>query len=79
VWAVRWAVWEHAAHLILPARVPCVVAAWRADAAVWSCCVVRGACEQSVDELMSMPDIDGCLVGGASLDPEKFTRIMNFQ
>lgn len=34
---------------------------------------------QSVDELMSMPDIDGCLVGGASLDPAKFTRIMNFQ
>ena len=24
-------------------------------------------------------DIDGCLVGGASLDAEKFTRIMNFQ
>ena len=37
------------------------------------------ACAQSVDELMGMPDIDGCLVGGASLDPEKFTRIMNFQ
>jgi len=34
---------------------------------------------QSVDELMGMPDIDGCLVGGASLDPVKFTRIMNFQ
>jgi len=34
---------------------------------------------ESVDELMSMPDIDGCLVGGASLDPAKFTRIMNFQ
>merc|ERR1719163_1032895 len=33
----------------------------------------------SVDELMSKPDIDGCLVGGASLDAEKFTRIMNFQ
>eukprot|EP00277_Geminigera_cryophila_P034311 CAMPEP_0173120930 /NCGR_PEP_ID=MMETSP1102-20130122/52898_1 /TAXON_ID=49646 /ORGANISM="Geminigera sp., Strain Caron Lab Isolate" /LENGTH=308 /DNA_ID=CAMNT_0014027269 /DNA_START=15 /DNA_END=941 /DNA_ORIENTATION=- len=34
---------------------------------------------ESVDELMGMPDIDGCLVGGASLDPVKFTRIMNFQ
>ena len=32
----------------------------------------------SVDELMSMPDIDGCLVGGASLDGEKFGRILNF-
>jgi len=28
---------------------------------------------------MGMPDIDGCLVGGASLDAEKFTRIMNFK
>ena len=34
---------------------------------------------ESVDELMSMPDIDGCLVGGASLDPVKFGRIMNFK
>mmetsp|Transcript_26397 Transcript_26397/g.65142 ORF Transcript_26397/g.65142 Transcript_26397/m.65142 type:complete len:253 (+) Transcript_26397:127-885(+) len=34
---------------------------------------------ESVDELMSKPDIDGCLVGGASLDPVKFGRIMNFK
>eukprot|EP00621_Florenciella_sp_RCC1693_P003666 CAMPEP_0182523672 /NCGR_PEP_ID=MMETSP1323-20130603/1218_1 /TAXON_ID=236787 /ORGANISM="Florenciella parvula, Strain RCC1693" /LENGTH=347 /DNA_ID=CAMNT_0024732085 /DNA_START=47 /DNA_END=1091 /DNA_ORIENTATION=- len=27
---------------------------------------------ESVDELMSKPDIDGCLVGGASLDAAKF-------
>eukprot|EP00617_Octactis_speculum_P025600 CAMPEP_0185765650 /NCGR_PEP_ID=MMETSP1174-20130828/31000_1 /TAXON_ID=35687 /ORGANISM="Dictyocha speculum, Strain CCMP1381" /LENGTH=290 /DNA_ID=CAMNT_0028448911 /DNA_START=28 /DNA_END=900 /DNA_ORIENTATION=- len=33
----------------------------------------------SVDELMSKPDIDGCLVGGASLVAEKFGRIMNFE
>lgn len=32
----------------------------------------------SVDELMSMPDIDGCLVGGASLVGDKFGRILNF-
>ena len=32
----------------------------------------------SVDELMSMPEIDGCLVGGASLDAEKFGRIINY-
>jgi triosephosphate isomerase len=25
--------------------------------------------------LMGMPDIDGALVGGASLDPEDFARI----
>lgn len=33
----------------------------------------------SVDELMSMPEIDGCLVGGASLDAEKFGRIINYK
>jgi len=32
----------------------------------------------SVDDLMSQPDIDGCLVGGASLDAEKFGRIINY-
>jgi len=34
---------------------------------------------ESVDELMSQPDIDGALVGGASLDSEKFGRIINFE
>ena len=34
---------------------------------------------ESVDELMSQPDIDGALVGGASLDSEKFGRIINFK
>ena len=34
---------------------------------------------ETVDDIMAMPDIDGCLVGGASLVPEKFARIMNFQ
>jgi len=33
----------------------------------------------SVDELMSKPEIDGCLVGGASLDAEKFGRIINYK
>jgi triosephosphate isomerase len=32
----------------------------------------------SVDELMAQPNIDGCLVGGASLDAEKFGRIINY-
>ncbi|MGD8369450.1 MAG: triose-phosphate isomerase [Desulfobacterales bacterium] len=30
-------------------------------------------------ELMAQPDIDGALVGGASLDPEVFSRIVHFQ
>jgi len=34
---------------------------------------------ESVDELMAQPDIDGCLVGGASLDAKKFGRIINFK
>ena len=34
---------------------------------------------ESVDELMAQPDIDGALVGGASLDAEKFARIINFK
>mmetsp|Transcript_20540 Transcript_20540/g.61235 ORF Transcript_20540/g.61235 Transcript_20540/m.61235 type:complete len:283 (-) Transcript_20540:39-887(-) len=33
----------------------------------------------SVDELMAQPDIDGCLVGGASLVGEKFSRILNYK
>jgi triosephosphate isomerase len=33
---------------------------------------------ESVDDLMAQPDIDGALVGGASLDAAKFGRIMNF-
>ncbi len=33
----------------------------------------------NVDELMAQPDIDGALVGGASLDPAAFSRIVQFQ
>jgi triosephosphate isomerase len=33
----------------------------------------------NIDQLMSMSDIDGVLVGGASLDPESFGRIANYQ
>ena len=32
----------------------------------------------NVDALMSCPDIDGALVGGASLKPESFARIVKF-
>ncbi|KAL7520457.1 hypothetical protein ACHAWX_005177 [Stephanocyclus meneghinianus] len=34
---------------------------------------------ESVDGLMAMSDIDGCLVGGASLFADKFARIVNFK
>jgi len=32
----------------------------------------------NIAELMSQPDIDGALVGGASLDPDEFARIVRF-
>jgi triosephosphate isomerase len=32
----------------------------------------------TTEELMSQPDVDGALVGGASLDPEEFARIVQF-
>ena len=33
----------------------------------------------NVDELMAQPDIDGALVGGASLEAESFIRIVDFE
>ncbi len=33
----------------------------------------------NIDEIMSMSDIDGVLVGGASLDPISFARIANYK
>ena len=32
----------------------------------------------NVDELMAQPEIDGALVGGASLEPDSFARIVNY-
>ncbi len=32
----------------------------------------------NIDEIMAQPEIDGVLVGGASLTPESFGRIVNF-
>ncbi|MGB3558036.1 MAG: triose-phosphate isomerase [Geitlerinemataceae cyanobacterium] len=34
---------------------------------------------ENIDEIMSQPEIDGALVGGASLQPESFARIVNYQ
>ncbi|MEH2451807.1 triose-phosphate isomerase [Nostoc sp.] len=33
----------------------------------------------NIDEIMAQPEIDGVLVGGSSLEPESFARIVNFQ
>jgi triosephosphate isomerase len=34
---------------------------------------------ENVDDLMAQTDVDGALVGGASLDPEAFARIVRFR
>ncbi|MDX6768069.1 MAG: triose-phosphate isomerase [Elusimicrobiota bacterium] len=34
---------------------------------------------ENVDSLMAQPDVDGALVGGASLKPDAFARIMGFK
>ena len=34
---------------------------------------------ENIDALMAEPDIDGTLVGGASLDAAAFTRIVQYQ
>jgi triosephosphate isomerase len=33
----------------------------------------------NIAELMAQPDIDGALVGGASLDPDEFARIIQYR
>ncbi|MCL1465931.1 triose-phosphate isomerase [Argonema galeatum] len=33
----------------------------------------------NIDEIMAQPEIDGVLVGGASLQPDSFARIVNYQ
>lgn len=33
----------------------------------------------NVDEIMACPDVDGALVGGASLDPESFSKLVKFK
>jgi triosephosphate isomerase (TIM) len=33
----------------------------------------------NIKELMAMPDVDGALVGGASLDPETFSQLVHYQ
>jgi triosephosphate isomerase (TIM) len=33
---------------------------------------------KNVDEIMAQPEIDGALVGGASLQPDSFARIVNY-
>lgn len=34
--------------------------------------------DKNASELMSQPEIDGGLIGGASLIPEKFEKVINY-
>ena len=45
-----------------------------------NCRILYGGSVKSMNivDIMRMPDIDGALVGGASLDPEEFARICKF-
>ncbi len=63
----------------------------RPSAARWPSCMAQAAADQiriqyggsvkpdNVDELMAQPDIDGALVGGASLKADSFLRIVGFR
>jgi triosephosphate isomerase len=44
-------------------------------------CILYGGSVKpgNVDDLMAQPEVDGALVGGASLDAEGFTRIVRFR
>jgi triosephosphate isomerase len=33
----------------------------------------------NIADLMAQPDIDGALIGGASLDPDEFARIVQYR
>jgi hypothetical protein len=46
------------------------------DADRWSVLLRCPECEVYQSGVFSQPDVDGALVGGASLDPEGFARIV---
>ncbi len=81
VWAIgtgRTATREQAqeAHAFLRA----LLAEQRGDHVAASCRILYGGSVKpgNVDGLMAQPDIDGALVGGASLDAASFARIVNY-
>jgi triosephosphate isomerase len=51
------------------------------DEAAQGVCIMYGGSVKpgNVDDLLAQPEVDGALVGGASLDPESFARIVKFQ
>ena len=56
-----------------------VLAQWGAPAAEGMRIQYGGSVKAgNIAELMSQPDIDGALVGGASIDPDEFARIVQY-
>ena len=49
-----------------------------AAAAVCACCTAAASSRTTSPSCMAQPDIDGALVGGASLEPAEFARIVQF-
>jgi triosephosphate isomerase len=50
------------------------------DTAQGVCIMYGGSVKpDNVDDLMAQPEVDGALVGGASLEPESFIRIVRFK
>ena len=57
-----------------------VAAGWGADAAALVRIQYGGSVKPAnAADLMACPDVDGALVGGASLDPDDFARIVNYR
>jgi triosephosphate isomerase len=58
----------------------CIAERWKPATAATVRIQYGGSVKASnIAELMAEPDIDGALVGGASLDPDEFARIVQFQ
>jgi triosephosphate isomerase len=57
-----------------------LTAGWGEEVAKGSLILYGGSVKpDNIDALMAMPDLDGALVGGASLKVSDFLRIVRFQ
>jgi len=71
---------SHPAHRSPPSAPRCNLVAISGDQVADAVIIQYGGSvnDANVDDLMACPDIDGALVGGASLKVESFSRIINF-
>jgi triosephosphate isomerase len=63
------------------ATIRAILAEWGASGAAARIRILYGGSVKpdTIDELMACPDVDGALVGGASLQPEGFARIVQYR